>query len=108
MGANAWRILRAQNTEDKTPASPVKHYLLFGFRGQEVGFQKLLTHSTRKVVAGNVFRTGHSVRVVEDICNLRKKMGLPSLPPTTLVHKDSLEEVRALMKKTGVNKVISE
>lgn len=108
MGTSAWRILRARKMEGKAPASPVKYYLLFGFRGQEIGLRKLLTHSTRKVVAGNVFRTGHSVRVVEDICNLRKKMGLPSLPPTTLVHKDSLEEVRALMKKTGVNKVISE
>lgn len=106
MGTSVWCILR-RRMEGEAPASPVRYYLLFGFRGQELGLKKLVTHDARKVVASNVFKTGHSVRVVEEICKLRKEMGLPRLPPTTLVHMDSLKEVRALMKKTGVNKVVS-
>jgi len=94
--------------KSKVPASPVRYYQLVGFRSQELELRKLLTNDGRKVVAGNVFETGHSVRVVEEICNLRKEMGLPSLPPTTLVHLDSLKEVRVLMKKTGVSEVVSE
>jgi heterodisulfide reductase subunit C len=45
------------------------------------------------------YETGHSVPIREDVKELRVKLGLPELPPTTHQHGKALEEVRKLMEE---------
>jgi len=57
-----------------------------------------LLPGTRKACA-NVWASGHTLDLDEDVLNRRERLGLPRLPPTTLTHPEAQEELRRLIAK---------
>ncbi|KYH36260.1 MAG: disulfide reductase [Candidatus Hecatellales archaeon B24] len=52
-----------------------------------------------RAVIRYLYETGHSVPIREDVKELRAKLGLPEVPPTTHQYGKALEEVRKLMEE---------
>lgn len=53
-----------------------------------------------------VLRTGHGVPINDATRELRKRVGLSELPPTTHEYPEALEEVQTLLKKTEFDTLI--
>jgi heterodisulfide reductase subunit C len=60
-----------------------------------------------KKVAGFLIKTGHMVPLSDEYKEVRKKFGLPDIPPTVLENKDAAEKFQKLVKKTGFDKLLS-
>jgi heterodisulfide reductase subunit C len=59
-----------------------------------------------KMVGSFVIKTGHGVPINDDTKELRKRVGLGELPPTTHSFPGALEEVQTIMKATGFGELI--
>lgn len=59
-----------------------------------------------KMVGSFVLKTGHGVPINPETQELRKKVGLGELPPTTHSFPGALEEVQTITKTTGFDKLI--
>lgn len=60
-----------------------------------------------KNTVGMLIKTGHTVPIDDKFKNLRKSMGLPELPPTTLSDNKALEEVQKIVTLCGLDKIIA-
>lgn len=59
-----------------------------------------------KMVGSFVIKTGHGVPINDATMELRKKVGLGELPPTTHSFPGALEEVQKIIKATGFDSLI--
>jgi heterodisulfide reductase subunit C len=59
-----------------------------------------------KMVGSFVIKTGHGVPINPQTKELRKKVGLDELPPTTHTFPEALEEVQGIVKATGFDSLI--
>jgi heterodisulfide reductase subunit C len=59
-----------------------------------------------KMVGSFVIKTGHGVPINDATMELRKRVGLGELPPTTHSFPGALEEVQKIMKATGFGELI--
>lgn len=59
-----------------------------------------------KMVGTFVLKTGHGVPINDATMELRKRVGLSELPPTTHEYPEALEEVRKILKKTQFDSLI--
>ncbi|MBM4241803.1 MAG: CoB--CoM heterodisulfide reductase subunit C [Euryarchaeota archaeon] len=59
-----------------------------------------------KAVGSFVIKTGHGVPINPETQELRKRVGLGELPPTTHQFPGALEEVQKIMKATGFGELI--
>lgn len=59
-----------------------------------------------KMVGSFVLKTGHGVPINDATMELRKRVGLGELPPTTHEFPEALEEVQNILKKTGFDSLI--
>lgn len=59
-----------------------------------------------KMVGSFVIKTGHGVPINPETKELRKKVGLGELPPTTHSFPGALEEVQGIVKATGFDNLI--
>jgi len=59
-----------------------------------------------KMVGSFVLKTGHGVPINDATMELRKRVGLGELPPTTHEFPEALEEVQTILKKTGFDSLI--
>jgi heterodisulfide reductase subunit C len=59
-----------------------------------------------KMTGSFVIKTGHGVPINDATMELRKRVGLGELPPTTHQFPEALEEVQAIFKKTGFDNLI--
>lgn len=59
-----------------------------------------------KMVGSFVLKTGHGVPINDDTRELRKKVGLDELPPTTHSFPGALEEVQKIIKATKFDSLI--
>lgn len=57
--------------------------------------------------AGYIINTGHIISFGKKQEAMRKKVGLDPTPPTTLSSEKALKEVKAIVKKTGFDKLIT-
>ena len=60
-----------------------------------------------KKVAGFLIKTGHMVPLSDEYKAIRKKFGLPEIPPTVMENKEAAEKFQKLVKKTGFDKLIA-
>jgi heterodisulfide reductase subunit C len=56
--------------------------------------------------ASYLVKTGHLVPLAPEFKDLRKKVGLPEVPPTTQHNKEALEELQKIIKVTKFDKLI--
>lgn len=59
-----------------------------------------------KMTGSFVIKTGHGVPINDATMELRKRVGLGELPPTTHQFPEALKEVQAIFKKTGFDNLI--
>ena len=59
-----------------------------------------------KATGSFVLKTGHGVPINSATKELRKRVGLTELPPTTHEFPEALEEVQTMMKRTGFDKLV--
>lgn len=59
-------------------------------------------------IVGYVYQYGHAVPINEEIRNLRKKLGLSELPPTTHSYPQALESVQKAMRATSIYETVVE
>ena len=59
-----------------------------------------------KATGSFVIKTGHGVPINDATRELRKRVGLDELPPTTHSHPEALEEVQKICEITGFNDLI--
>jgi len=59
-----------------------------------------------KATGSFVIKTGHGVPINDATMELRKRVGLDELPPTTHSHPGALEEVQKICEATGFNDLI--
>jgi heterodisulfide reductase subunit C len=59
-----------------------------------------------KMVGTFVLKTGHGVPINDATMELRKRVGLGKLPPTTHEYPEALEEVQNILKKTKFDSLI--
>jgi len=59
-----------------------------------------------KAVGSFVLKTGHGVPINDATMELRKRVGLDELPPTTHTFPEALEEVQTIIKTAGFDKLI--
>ena len=59
-----------------------------------------------KKASQKLLSTGHAVPINDANREIRKKLGLEELPPTTHSNKKALEQVQELMKQTGFKDLI--
>ncbi|MDI9437523.1 MAG: CoB--CoM heterodisulfide reductase subunit C [Euryarchaeota archaeon] len=59
-----------------------------------------------KAVGSFVLKTGHGVPINDVTMELRKRVGLDELPPTTHTFPEALEEVQTIIKASGFDKLI--
>ncbi len=59
-----------------------------------------------KKTAQNLIKTGHSVLLTDKYKKMRKELGLPEEPPTTLTDKEALKEIKIITKHTGFDKLL--
>jgi len=59
-----------------------------------------------KATGANVIKTGHGVPINDATKELRKRVGLSEVPPTTHSDDKALEDIRAICKATGFDKLI--
>jgi heterodisulfide reductase subunit C len=59
-----------------------------------------------KMTGSFVIKTGHGVPINAATMELRKRVGLGELPPTTHQFPEALQEVQAIFKKTGFDSLI--
>lgn len=60
-----------------------------------------------KKASQKLLSTGHAVPINDANREIRKKLGLEELPPTTHSNKKALEQVQELMKQTGFKDLIA-
>jgi heterodisulfide reductase subunit C len=60
-----------------------------------------------KKVVGFLIKTGHMVPLSDEYKAVRKKFGLPEIPPTVMENKEAAEKFQKLVKKTGFDKLIA-
>ena len=56
----------------------------------------------------NVWKTGHTVDVDEEVMKKREKFGLPRNPPTTLDNPDAIKELQKIIAKRNAQKFFEE
>jgi heterodisulfide reductase subunit C len=59
-----------------------------------------------KMTGSFVIKTGHGVPINDATQELRKRVGLDQLPPTTHTFPEALEEVQKITKAAGFDKLI--
>lgn len=59
-----------------------------------------------KATGSFVLKTGHGVPINSATKELRKRVGLTELPPTTHEFPEALKEVQTMMKRTGFDKLV--
>jgi heterodisulfide reductase subunit C2 len=59
-----------------------------------------------KMTGSFVIKTGHGVPINDATMELRKRVGLGELPPTTHQFPEALQEVQTIFKKTGFDGLI--
>ena len=88
--------------ERKTSLAPYSYiYALCGSRAHDLQLRNLVIKAHYRTIMTNLLATGHSVKVDDEICRLREKLGLNKLPPTTLVHKKALEDLRIIIREAN-------
>lgn len=63
-------------------------------------------YENHKKTAQNLYKTGHTVSVLDKIEKLRGELGLAKTPPTVLENKKAMEDLAKLMNATGFNKIV--
>ena len=53
-----------------------------------------------------IYDTGHMIPVSDRVVALRRELGLPDRPPTVLVDREALAQVRFILDQTGLLKLI--
>lgn len=59
-----------------------------------------------KKTALMMIKTGHTVPLDEKFKALRKQVGLPDVPPTTLFDSKALQEIQKIIRLTGFDKLV--
>ncbi|MCE7697923.1 MAG: CoB--CoM heterodisulfide reductase subunit C, partial [Methanobacterium paludis] len=59
-----------------------------------------------KATGSFVLKTGHGVPINSATKELRKRVGLTELPPTTHEFPEALKELQTMMKRTGFDKLV--
>ncbi len=59
-----------------------------------------------KRIARNIVTLGHAVDIDEKQKKIRASLGLDPLPPTALIHKEATDDLKTIVKKTKVQKLI--
>jgi len=63
-------------------------------------------YDNHKKTASNLYKSGHTVMINNDIEKLRESLGLPKIPPTVLNNKDAKADLDKILKATGFNKIV--
>jgi len=79
-------------------------YSLIGSRAESIGTKNLIERKEHIAIASILFETGHSMKLVEDVRQLREKLDLTRKPPTTLTYITALKDLRKIMRITGFHK----
>lgn len=61
---------------------------------------------SQRRIAKNILLTGHSVGIEKENVENRRNLELEDLPPTAAKHKDAIEDIQKILKKTGAHKII--
>ena len=61
-----------------------------------------------KGTATNLMAIGHTVKVKDDITELRKDLGLAPVPPTVLSNEKAMEDLKKILVATGFDKIVQE
>jgi len=61
-----------------------------------------------KKTAKNLYETGHTVPINDNIKALRKSLGLSEIPPTVLSDKKAFEDLEKIMDLAGFDKIVKE
>ncbi|MFQ6050171.1 MAG: CoB--CoM heterodisulfide reductase subunit C [Candidatus Hydrothermarchaeota archaeon] len=59
-----------------------------------------------KKAAENLIKTGHSVLLTDKYKEMRKALGLPEEPPTTLTDQEALKEIKVIVGRTGFENLL--
>ena len=63
-------------------------------------------YDNHKKTAQNLAKFGHTVPVQEKISELRKKIGLPEVPPTVLANQAAKSDLDKILRATGFCKIV--
>ncbi len=73
---------------------------------RNVAVRNGLMAESHKKIAGYVLKTGHAVPINTETAELREKLGLEKIPPTTHKYKEALENLQRIIKRTGFDKLV--
>ncbi|MDR0913510.1 MAG: CoB--CoM heterodisulfide reductase subunit C [Methanobrevibacter sp.] len=73
---------------------------------RNVAAQNGYMSDNHKATGANVIKTGHGVPINDATKELRKRVGLSELPPTTHSNEAALKEIQAICKATGFDRLI--
>lgn len=68
---------------------------------RNIAFEEGFAKERHLVVARNFAKTGHSISLTDDIKKVRGKLGLATIPPTTLSSNEALKEINKVMELDG-------
>ena len=68
---------------------------------RNIAFQMGYSALAHRKTALYVFLTGHAVPINDKMKEVRKKLGLSEVPPTTYKYPEVLEHIREVMVDTG-------
>jgi heterodisulfide reductase subunit C len=88
-------------------------YIYIRRRADDLKLGSLIHREAKDQIQLIFTEVGHSVRLDENVSQLRMELDLPKLPPTVLSYPEKLDEVREIVrrttpKKSVVNRVESE
>jgi len=75
---------------------------------RNMAFENLHATKPHLFVCNLLFRFGHAVPINDDVKQIRKKLGLLEVPPTTHTYPEALEEVNKICELTGFKDKVRE
>ncbi|AGI48260.1 CoB--CoM heterodisulfide reductase, subunit C [Thermoplasmatales archaeon BRNA1] len=64
--------------------------------------------AAHKKTASNLYTTGHTVPINDEVKALRASLGLPEIPPTVLANADAAAELKKLLDAAKFNTIVEE
>lgn len=98
-----WHCTTCYNCYERCPRGVQTVDIVFTLRNMAV--QAGFMARPHRIGAGYLFKYGHLVPINSETREARKKLGLPEMPPTVQFDPKGLEEVQAILKATGFDKL---
>jgi heterodisulfide reductase subunit C len=101
-----WACTTCYTCQERCPRAVMTTDLIRTVRN--IAFEEGHARERHLAIARNFIKTGHSIPITDEVKNIRVRLGLDPIPPTTLKVKEALDEINKITEITGFQHKLKE